>query len=131
MGNSALFLISTIANLQNIRLVIKISKIKKKKNRLERGGAVLDPKQLRKLKRSDLFELLVEQAKEIEELQERVNELEGKLQRREINLSEAGSIAEAALAISKVFDEAQAAANVYLNNVKRLAGASEEDSEKS
>lgn len=131
MGNSALFLISTIANLQNIRLVITISKIKKKKNRLERGGVVLDPKQLRKLKRSDLFELLVEQAKEIEELQERVNELEGKLQRREINLSEAGSIAEAALAISKVFDEAQAAANVYLNNVKRLAGASEEDSEKS
>lgn len=92
---------------------------------------MLDPKQLRKLKRSDLFELLVEQAKEIEELQERVNELEGKLQRREINLSEVGSIAEAALAISKVFDEAQAAANVYLNNVKRLAGASEEDSEKS
>lgn len=92
---------------------------------------MLDPKQLRKLKRSDLFELLVEQAKEIEELQERVNELEGKLQRREINLSEAGSIAEAALAISKVFDEAQAATNVYLNSVKRLAGASEEDSEKS
>lgn len=92
---------------------------------------MLDPKQLRKLKRSDLFELLVEQAKEIEELQERVNELEGKLQRREINLSEAGSIAEAALAISKVFDEAQAAANVYLNSVKRLAGTSEEDSEKS
>ncbi|WP_330997489.1 DNA repair protein [Streptococcus gallolyticus] len=130
MGNSALFLISTIANLQNIRLVITISKIKKK-NRLERGGVMLDSKQLRKLKRSDLFELLVEQAKEIETLQERVNELEDKLQRREINLSEAGSIAEAALAISKVFDEAQAAANVYLNNVKRLAGASEEDSEKS
>lgn len=92
---------------------------------------MLDPKQLRKLKRSDLFELLVEQAKEIEELQERVNELEGKLQRREINLSEAGSIAEAALAISKVFDEAQAAADVYLNNVKRLADASEKNSEKS
>lgn len=92
---------------------------------------MLDTKQLRKLKRSDLFELLVEQAKEIEELQERVNELEGKLKRREINLSEAGSIAEAALAISKIFDEAQAAADVYLNNVKRLAGASKKDSEKS
>lgn len=92
---------------------------------------MLDPKQLRKLKRSDLFELLVEQAKEIEELQGRVNELEDKLQRREINLSEAGSIAEAALAISKVFDEAQAAADVYLNNVKRLVDASEENSEKS
>lgn len=92
---------------------------------------MVNVKDLKKLKRSDLFELLVSQAKEIELLQARVNDLEVKLERREINLSEAGSIAEAALAISKVFDEAQAAADVYLNNVKRLAGASEENSEKS
>ncbi|SDK24205.1 DNA repair protein [Streptococcus gallolyticus] len=86
---------------------------------------MLDPKQLRKLKRSDLFELLVEQAKEIEELQERVNELEETLEQRDINLSKVGSIAEAALAISKVFDEAQLAADTYLENVKRLADASD------
>lgn len=92
---------------------------------------MVNVKDLKKLKRSDLFELLVSQAKEIELLQARVNDLEVKLECREINLSEAGSIAEAALAISKVFDEAQAAADVYLNNVKRLANASEEDSEKS
>ncbi|SES20573.1 DNA repair protein [Streptococcus gallolyticus] len=92
---------------------------------------MVNVKDLKKLKRSDLFELLVSQAKEIELLQARVNDLEVKLERREINLSEAGSIAEAALAISKVFDEAQAAADVYLNNVKRLANTSEEDSEKS
>lgn len=92
---------------------------------------MVNVKDLKKLKRSDLFELLVSQAKEIELLQARVNDLEVKLERREINLSEAGSIAEAALAISKVFDEAQAAADVYLNNVKRLANASEEDSKKS
>ena len=96
-----------------------------------RRSTVVNVKDLKKLKRSDLFELLVSQAKEIELLQARVNDLEVKLERREINLSEAGSIAEAALAISKVFDEAQAAADVYLNNVKRLANASEEDSEKS
>lgn len=92
---------------------------------------MVNVKDLKKLKRSDLFELLVSQAKEIELLQARVNDLEVKLERHEINLSEAGSIAEAALAISKVFDEAQAAADVYLNNVKRLVNASEEDSEKS
>nr|WP_051764092.1 hypothetical protein [Streptococcus gallolyticus] len=74
---------------------------------------MVNVKDLKKLKRSDLFELLVSQAKEIELLQARVNDLEVKLERREINLSEAGSIAEAALAISKVFDEAQAAADVY------------------
>lgn len=64
---------------------------------------MLDAKQLRKLRRSDLFELLVEQSKEIEELQNQVKELEGKLESRELEVTDAGSIAEAALAISKVF----------------------------
>ena len=45
---------------------------------------MLDAKQLRKLRRSDLFELLVEQAKEIEELQNQVKELEGKLESHEL-----------------------------------------------
>ena len=84
---------------------------------------MLDAKQLRKLRRSDLFELLVEQAKEIEELQGQVKELEGKLECRELEVTDAGSIAEAALAISKVFEEAQAAADTYLYNVKRMADA--------
>ena len=84
---------------------------------------MLDAKQLRKLRRSDLFELLVEQEKEIEELQGQVKELEGKLERRELEVTDAGSIAEAALAISKVFEEAQAAADTYLYNVKRMADA--------
>lgn len=84
---------------------------------------MLDAKQLRKLRRSDLFELLVEQAKEIEELQGQVKELEGKLERRELEVTDTGSIAEAALAISKVFEEAQAAADTYLYNVKRMADA--------
>lgn len=84
---------------------------------------MLDAKQLRKLRRSDLFELLVEQAKEIEELQNQVKELEGKLESRELEVTDAGSIAEAALAISKVFEEVQAAADTYLYNVKRMADA--------
>lgn len=84
---------------------------------------MLDAKQLRKLRRSDLFELLVEQAKEIEELQNQVKELEDKLESRELEVTDEGSIAEAALAISKVFEEAQAATDTYLYNVKRMADA--------
>lgn len=84
---------------------------------------MLDAKQLRKFRRSDLFELLVEQAKEIEELQNQVKELEGKLESRELEVTDAGSIAEAVLAISKVFEEAQAATDTYLYNVKRMADA--------
>nr|WP_250321830.1 DNA repair protein [Streptococcus infantarius] len=70
-----------------------------------------------------MFELLVEQAKEIEELQNQVKELEGKLESRELEVTDAGSIAEAVLAISKVFEEAQAATDTYLYNVKRMADA--------
>lgn len=62
---------------------------------------MLDAKQLRKLRRSDLFELLVEQAKEIEELQNQEKELEGKLESRELEVTDAGSIAEAALELVK------------------------------
>lgn len=87
----------------------------------------MDEKQLRRLRRMDLMELLLSQAQEIESLQERVVELEDKLKRREIIVAEAGSIAEAALKLNKVFESAQAAADQYLENVARLADKADLD----
>ena len=87
----------------------------------------IDEKQLRRLRRMDLMELLLSQAQEIESLQERVVELEDKLKRREIIVAEAGSIAEAALKLNKVFESAQAAADQYLENVARLADKADLD----
>ncbi|MGF0070966.1 DNA repair protein [Streptococcus orisratti] len=87
----------------------------------------MDEKQLRRLCRMDLMELLLSQAQEIESLQERVVELEDKLKRREIIVAEAGSIAEAALKLNKVFESAQAAADQYLENVGRLADKADLD----
>ncbi|WP_337957594.1 DNA repair protein [Streptococcus orisratti] len=87
----------------------------------------MDEKQLRRLRRMDLMELLLSQAQEIESLQERVVELEDKLKRREIIVAEAGSIAEAALKLNKVFESAQAAADQYLENVGRLADKADLD----
>lgn len=87
----------------------------------------IDEKQLRRLRRIDLMELLLSQAQEIESLQERVVELEDKLKRREIIVAEAGSIAEAALKLNKVFESAQAAADQYLENVGRLADKADLD----
>ena len=43
------------------------------------------------------------------------------LESREINMLKSGSIAEASLALTKVFEEAQKAADIYLENVKRKA----------
>lgn len=87
----------------------------------------MDEKQLRRLRRMDLMELLLSQAQEIESLQERVIELEEKLKNREILMAEAGSIAEAALKLNKVFESAQAAADQYLENVGRLADKADLD----
>lgn len=78
-------------------------------------------KELRKLKRADLMELLVSQAEEIEHLQNRVLELEDQLNDRNILIAKAGSIAEASLEINKIFEVAQKTADQYLENIHRLA----------
>ncbi len=81
--------------------------------------------ELRKLKRVELVEMLLEQRKENERLKSRVEELEQELASRQIKLAEAGNIAQAALELNEVFAAAQAAADQYLENIKRLAGGTE------
>ena len=83
-------------------------------------------KQLRKLKRVELLELMIEQGKEIEELKEDIARLEQELADRNILIEEAGSIAEAALKLNKVFEAAQEAADQYLENIRNRAGAQDE-----
>ena len=75
---------------------------------------------LKKLNRADLLEMLVEVTRENELLQQRIEALENRLSSREIDLATSGSIAEAALRINGVFAAAEAAAQQYLENVKRL-----------
>lgn len=77
-------------------------------------------KELRKLKRTELIELLLMQSRELDEQRARRQELEEQLEGRELKLREAGSIAEAAMELNHVFAAAQSAANQYLENVKAL-----------
>lgn len=109
-------------------------------------------KELRRLGRRDLLQMLVEQVKiteksrqELAETTEQLRELEQNYERlrkrldqkdariheltdtlqaertkREIELREAGSIAEAALRLNGVFETAQKAADQYLYNIRRL-----------
>lgn len=78
-------------------------------------------RELHKLKRTDLLELLIEQSREVEALKKRVEELEGQLDDRRLMISECGSIAEAALKLNHVFEAAEAAAQEYLENVRRVS----------
>lgn len=75
-------------------------------------------KEVRKLSRAELLEMLVEQGKQVEQLQKRIDELEAEIKDREIKINKAGSIAEAALSLNGIFEAAQASADQYIENLR-------------
>ncbi len=86
------------------------------------GGKRMTDKELKKLTRLQLLELLVEQGKELDRQRTRAERAEKKLRERNVLLGEAGSIAEAALRIQGVFEAAQEAADQYLDSVRGMCG---------
>lgn len=78
-------------------------------------------KELQKLSRRDLLELLVQQEQQKEELKARVAELEELLADRTVDIRNAGTMAEAMLTLNGVFERADAAASQYLDNIKRCS----------
>lgn len=77
-------------------------------------------KELKRLRRVELLELLVEQAAEMDALKKELEETKAALTSREFRLKETGSIAQAALEINEVFAAAQRAAQDYLDNIRRM-----------
>lgn len=78
-------------------------------------------RELHKLKRVELLELLLEQSQELERVRLQLEQAERELQSRQILLEKAGSIAEAAMQLNDIFAVAQKTADQYLENVKRLS----------
>lgn len=78
-------------------------------------------KELQKLSRRDLLELLIEQGEELEATKSMLEEAKNELKSRDISICEAGSIAEAALQLNNVFETAEIAASQYLENVKKAS----------
>jgi len=79
-------------------------------------------REMKKLSRGELLELLLQERRENELLSAQLRQANEQLASRQIELERAGSIAEAALRLNGVFAAAQAAADQYLENVRRLAG---------
>ena len=75
-------------------------------------------KELKRLRRTELLELFLAQSKQVESLENKVAQLEKELHDRRIVMEETGSIAEAALKLNKVFEQAQQAADDYVQSVK-------------
>lgn len=84
-------------------------------------GYAMTEKELRKLSRAELLEMLISQSKELQSCQEKLTAAEAALQRREIAIDKAGSIAEASLMLSGIFDAAQLACQQYTDNIKTLS----------
>lgn len=77
-------------------------------------------KELRKLSRSELLEMLLIQSREVERLKSELEIANQKLEDRKIVLSESGSIAEAALKLNQIFEVAQNAADQYLESIRSI-----------
>lgn len=77
-------------------------------------------KELKKLSRGELLELLLMQTREAELLRMQLDEAKKQLQNRELRLREVGNIADATLAINGVMESAQKAAEQYLENIRRM-----------
>lgn len=78
-------------------------------------------KELRRMSRSELLEMLIEQMEENERLKQSLAQAQAELLDRRITIDRTGSIAEAALALNGVFEAADKAARQYLENIRLIA----------
>lgn len=79
-------------------------------------------KELKKLSRADLLELLLNEKRENEKLNSEIEKLTKQLENRTIKIQKAGSIADASLQLNGVFEAAQEAAEQYLENIRLSIG---------
>lgn len=87
-------------------------------------------KELKKLNRKDLLQMLIEQSQVVQELRDELAEAEEKLEDKTIVIEESGSIAEAALKLNDLFRVAEDTCKDYVDNVSRICKHREEESAK-
>jgi hypothetical protein len=85
---------------------------------------------LRKLNRLELLEVLTALSNENDRLKSEVDNLNKQLQDKLLAVENAGSLAEAALAVNGYFADAQAAADQYLENAKAIDACAKIEAER-
>ena len=75
-------------------------------------------RELRRMHRTELVEIIYALKQSEDQLKEQNAALTAQLQDRQLRIDNAGSIAQAAMELNKVFEAAQAAADDYLNSVQ-------------
>ena len=87
-------------------------------------------KELKKLSRRELVDIIYQLKKNEQEKQEKITSLEEALQEKRIRISVAGSIAEAAVDITNVFSVAQTTADLYLHEISYMKEETEQECKK-
>lgn len=80
----------------------------------------MNEKELRKISRKELLELLLEQANRIVDLEKELADAKAKLEDKRIMLNEAGNLAEASLKITDLFQKTMETCKIYSDNVEEL-----------
>lgn len=75
-------------------------------------------KEFRRLKRSDLIDIIYEYQKNEEKMTAEIQELKEKLEAQELKISKAGSIAEAVVGLNDLFETAQKTADQYIKKLE-------------
>ncbi len=104
-----------------------------KRNRLFGGFRevrLLTEKDLRKLNRYQLLEMLIVQMERADKLQDCLQKAESQLNNLDVQMSALGSIAEASLQLQGVFQAAQDAADMYIHAAQKRAQEIEEQAHK-
>lgn len=94
------------------------------------GDAGMKKTDLRKYSKADLLELLIEQKKRTDELEKELSEVYEALNEKDLKIKKSGSLAEAAISLSGVFEAADKAAAQYIDNVKRVCLTKKQNLEK-
>ena len=87
-------------------------------------------KELKKLNRYQLLEMLIIQTERANELEKKLEEAQAKLDSRDVQMTVIGSIAEASIHLSGVLEAAQNAADLYLRAAQERIDALEADARK-
>lgn len=86
----------------------------------------MTPKELKRLSRSDLLEMLLALSKENDQLRRTNEKLQKQLDDRSITIENCGSLAEASLTLNSVFQAAEDACRQYLLNMEQRSAETEE-----
>ena len=79
---------------------------------------IMPDRELRRMRRAELVEIILALKQTEDKLRAENAALSAQLQERQIHIENAGSIAQAALELNKVFEAAQAAADEYVASVR-------------